>query len=99
MSERKLKHLQTLYPHIKIKILLAYMPKRQSEAADYCDTVFPEEIAASHPKYSIIKRNEWMLNRADAVITYVRGVTGGAAKFKQLAEKKGKRVINIADME
>lgn len=98
----KLKKLQKKYPQIKVKIVLAYMPTSMPgtahEREDFSDTVLPEEIAASHPRYAIIKRNEWMINHADTVITYVQGVTGGAAKCKQYAEKKGKTVINLADL-
>lgn len=36
-----------------------------------------------------------MIEQADYVITYVTHSWGGAAKFKELAEKKGKTVINI----
>ena len=36
-----------------------------------------------------------MLERADFVITYVTHITGGAADFKDLAERKGKTVINL----
>ena len=41
------------------------------------------------------KRNAWMINESDFVVTYVRYSTGGAAHFKELAEKKGKIVINL----
>ena len=40
-------------------------------------------------------RNRWMLERSDIVVTYVRS-PGGAAKFKALAERKGKHVIEVA---
>ena len=38
-----------------------------------------------------------MVDNSDVVVTYVVGCTGGAYKFKAMAERKGKRIINIAD--
>ena len=98
MIYAKLKKLQKKYPQIKVKIVLAHMPGTARERENFSDTVLPEEIAVSHPRYAINKRNEWMISRADTVVTYVQGVTGGAAKYKQYAEKKGKTVINLADL-
>ncbi|MBR1970364.1 MAG: hypothetical protein IKA17_08400 [Clostridia bacterium] len=50
-----------------------------------------------HPKYAIVKRNQWMIEKSDYVIVYVKQSSGNAAKFKELSEKKGKIVINVAD--
>ena len=46
--------------------------------------------------FAIDKRNRLMLDWADVVVTYVCTSIGGAAKFKALAEKKEKRVINLS---
>ena len=40
-----------------------------------------------------------MIDNSDYVIVYVEHKTGGAAKFKEIAERKKKIVINIADCE
>lgn len=37
-----------------------------------------------------------MIERSDYVVTYVKYTVGGAVRFKELAEKKNKTVINIA---
>ena len=60
-------------------------------------TVYPEGLEAVPPRYAIDKRNRWMLQQSDVVVTYVTVPFGGAAKFKLLAEKTGRAVINIAD--
>ncbi len=46
------------------------------------------------PEFRIIIHQR-MLERADFVITYITHITGGAADFKALAERKGKTVINL----
>lgn len=47
------------------------------------------------PNYAISRRNMWMIDNADYVVTYVKYIVGGAARFKELSEKKGKIVINL----
>ncbi len=46
-------------------------------------------------RFGIEYRNKWMIENSDYVVTYVRRSFGGAAKFKALAERKKKNVINI----
>lgn len=92
-----LRQLKPIYPHIDYAVVFAYMPCRKNtvDGADFSDTIFPCELENTPPKYAIYKRNMWMLNRADYVVTYVRCITGGAAQFKGVAEKKGKKIINL----
>jgi hypothetical protein len=37
-----------------------------------------------------------MIEAADIVVTYVKHSWGGAAKYKRLAEKKNRRVIELS---
>lgn len=78
---------------IKLYRVLAYMPKPNDN--DTADTILPEGLESVPPRYAIVKRNEWMLNRCEYVIAYVTHISLGAYKFVQQAEKKGKTVINI----
>lgn len=50
-------------------------------------------------RFAISWRNKWMLEKADYVITYVTHTVGGSAKFKEMAIKKNKRVIEINGMK
>lgn len=78
---------------IKVYRVLAYMPKPNDN--DTADTILPEGLESVPPRYAIVKRNEWMLNRCDYVIAYVTHISSGAYKFVQQAEKKEKAVIYI----
>ena len=93
MARRVLKELCGHYPEIKYSVVLAYLPK--DDCDDYSDTIYPEEIAGVYKRFAIDAVNKWMIDRSDFVITYVEKSWGGAAKFKEMAEKKGKKVINI----
>lgn len=92
-----LDELSKKHPHIRYFIILAYMPKKENcnISLDYEKTIYPEELHKVPLKYAIDKRNRWMLKKADFVITHVKYNFGGAYKFKELAEKCGKTVINI----
>ncbi|MBQ8550843.1 MAG: hypothetical protein IJ426_05825 [Clostridia bacterium] len=94
---RLLKEIQTEYSHIEYRIILAYMPVKKDEWYDYSNTVYPEELASVLRKFAIDRRNNWMIKRADFVVVCVSHNTGGAAKFKKIAERKNKKVINIIE--
>ena len=89
-----LAELRKRYQHIKVYRVLAYMPK--SSDADTADTILPEGIENAHPRYAIVSRNNWMIDRSDYVIAYVTHPTGGAYQAVERAKKKGKTIIAIS---
>lgn len=99
MVRKNLKLLKIDYPHIKYAVVLAYMPNDKAEIryGDLNDTIYPEELDNTPTRYSIAKRNRWMINMSDYVVTYVKYSFGGAAQFKELAEKKGKTILNLSE--
>ena len=85
--------LRHRYSHIKVFRVLAYMPK--SSDADSADTIVPEGIETAYPRYAIVHRNNWMIDRSDYVICYVTHPTGGAYQAVERAKNKGKTIIAI----
>ena len=98
LVRKNLKYLKSIFPNINYYVVLAYMPKESSKlnTNNFSDTIYPDGLELTPPKYAIDKRNRWMLNQSEYVVTYVKTTFGGAYKFKNLAEKKGKIVINLA---
>lgn len=97
-AENILKELKEIYPHINYSVVLAYLPRgNEGEYYDFSNTIYPEGIEKAPFKFAIIKRNEWMINKSDYVLTYVKRIIGGAAQFKEKAEKKKKIIIEISD--
>lgn len=106
MVAKILKMLSKEYSEISYEITLAYFPWNEEREyrlfgedaviEKYSHTLFPEELATVPKRYAIEKRNRLMLQQADTVVTYVKRTHGGAAKFKELALKKGKTVIELA---
>ena len=96
MVRKSLKVLKIKYPYIRYCVVLAYMPyKKLNKNEDYSDSIFPEELSGIYPRYAIVKRNNWMLDRADYVVSYVRYSYGGAWRFTEQAKKKAKIVIEL----
>ncbi len=95
MVRRNLDTLSKLYP-INYSIVLAYMPVAKSEYEDFTNTVIPEGIENVTKRFAISYRNKWMIKQSDIVVTYVTHSFGGAWQFKSIAEKQGKKVIELS---
>ena len=98
LAKRVLDDLSDEYT-ISYNIVLAYRPtnSESEQAFDFSHTIYPEEVAASHPRYAIVKRNKWMIEHSDYVISYITHDFGGAAKAIDLCRKKNKEIINVAN--
>ncbi len=94
MVRKSLEGLKREYPHINYAVVLAYITGDGS-GLGYKDSIYPEGLENVPPKYAIVKRNRWMIDRADYVVVYVKHNFGGAAQFKNIAENKGKIVLNL----
>lgn len=92
-----LKKLKPQYPCISYAVILAYVPTKKEEYPYYdeSETMVPDGVENGPLRFAISRRNKWMIEQADFVITHVIRDWGGAAQFKELAEKKKKVVINI----
>lgn len=92
-----LRQLQKEFFHIRYSVVLAYHPSvnRYSDAVRSEETLFPEEMDKIPLRFAIAKRNEWMISKSDYAVVFVKHPIGGAAKYKELAEKKGLEVINL----
>jgi hypothetical protein len=84
---------------IRYTVVLAYLPKKDSLPYDAEHTVLPEGIETVPPRFSIEYRNKWMIERSDYVVTYVCRSFGGAAKFKKIATRKKKTIIELSGNE
>ncbi len=96
LVRKALKEAKIRHPHIRYSVVLAYLPKAGDTQEEYEDTVYPDGMESVPPRFAISRRNRWMLTNADTVVVYVSTCTGGASKWKDTAEKQGKRVINLA---
>ena len=84
---------------ISYEIVLAYLPQQEDLLCDTDHTLLPEGIETVPPRFAIEYRNKWMIDHSDIVVTYVRRSFGGAAKFKNSAKKKNKKVIELTEIK
>ena len=79
-------------------IVLAYLPaEKEKPRADH--TILPDLSVKNEnipPRFAIHYRNKFMVEAADIVVTYVQHSWGGAAKYKLLAEKKNRQIIELS---
>ena len=94
---RVLCELQQELPQLRYAVVLAYPPGMSNALEDYSDTMLPEGIETVHPRYAISRRNDWMLQRSDYVITYITHSWGGAAQYAKKALRLKKTVIPLCD--
>ena len=97
MVKSQLEKLSEIYP-IEYYIVLSCLPKKKYYyEKEEKNTILPEGIELVPPKFAISWRNKWMLKQSDFVVTYVSRVSAGSWKFKELAEKQRKIVIELSD--
>ena len=97
------KYKQT-HPGISLVFITPYLTEayqkdhlqNQEKRFDYI--LYPE-IENRLPKYAIVYRNKYMVEKADVVIAYVLHDFGGAYATYTYAKRKGKEIFNLAQRQ
>lgn len=76
-------------------VVLAYMPDEHIKEVYGEDTLFPDGLENVPKRFAISKRNDWMISHSDIAVCYAWKITGGAAKFKEKAEKMRLKIIDV----
>ena len=95
MVRRQLEDLSQTYP-ITYSVVLAYLPTEKNKYDNLTNTIYPEGLETVPKRFAISRRNKWMIQQADVVVTYVTHNFGGAAQFKALAERQSKYVVELS---
>ena len=81
-------------------LVLPYSIKDESFFAEFYDEIYYPLNPKIHYKSAITKRNKWMVDNAQLLIDYVEeGRNGGALTTLKYEQKKGTRIINLAEKE
>ena len=85
-------------PHNSSLILVQPFPTKDDEYyKKFYDEVLYPISPKTHPKAAITKRNQWIMDQADLLITYVeKDKKGGAYTAFRYMKKKGASIINLA---
>lgn len=85
-------HFTLVLPYMKAE----YRDNEQSYLDYYDEVEICSESAKTHPKSAIQVRNRSLVDRSDLVVCCIQHKSGGAYKTIRYAEKKGKRIVNLA---
>ena len=85
--------LKSTFPHIRSTLVLAYLDRDYNEDL-YDDTIYPP-LEGGPLRYAISRRNKWMIDASDVVVSCVTHSYGGAATALKYAERKHKRIIQL----
>ena len=88
-----LKRLRRVYPRIQVSVVLANLPTQKREEENMQDKIYPE--IEGHPRFTIDRRNRWMVENADCCLCYITHTWGGAYKYACIAKRSGLKVINL----
>ena len=95
--------LKNYYPFMESYMVFSYIPGKKNEFGkdpyeDFNGTIYPEGLEFVPQKLAIVKRNEWMIDKSDFLIAYVKNSFGGANKTLSYAKKRRKiKIINMAE--
>ena len=85
MCANCVQNLRSDYPFIKSYLILAYIPttknKHNSDFYKKFDEIIYPNLEKIPPKFAIIKRNEWMINKSNFLIAYVQHNWGAPTKL------------------
>ena len=88
-----------LYKNAKLVFITPYLDKWLSVRKDilekYYDEIVYPDIECVPKRFAIIKRNEWIIERADYVFAYVKTHYGGAYRTLLYAHKHKKPYTNL----
>lgn len=90
-----LRDLKKSHSCINYAVVLAYMPgeRKEWDYEDYSDTVYPDDLENTPPKYAITKRNRWMIDKSRYVITYITHPWEARYSLKNLRKRKEKLLL------
>lgn len=86
-----LRELKPKNEQIRLILVLPYL-NNNIITDGYDETIYPP-LESVPKKFAILRRNEWMVQEGDIVVTYVNHGWDGAAKTLQYARRKRKRII------
>ena len=85
---------QKMHPLVSLVFVTPY-PNPKSLEHTY-DLILYPALEARPKRFSILYRNQYMVEKADCIISYVAHSWGGAYTAISYAEKRHKKILNLA---
>ena len=88
--------LKKEYPFIKNHLVIPYLSFSVYEPYYYDEIIYPAELENVFFKKSILLRNKYLVDHADAAICCIEHSWGGAYKTYQYAKRKGLYMVELS---
>ena len=98
------KKYKKTHPNISLVFVTPYITTQYQESylkgiEDMYDCIVYPEIEDKPMKFAIVYRNRYMVEKSDFVIAFVSRKYGGAYSTYKYAMRKGKTVLNLAELQ
>lgn len=93
LAASTVRSLKASHPNIRLILVIPYL-NREYDSIAYDELLYPP-LENVLPRYAISKRNEWMVEEAQIVVSYVTHDWGGASKTLAFAKRKKKEIISV----
>ena len=94
LAHKVMEQVRDNYTDIRIMLVLAYAQDLDKCRYSFNDFYYPSKSELGYKRWSIAKRNEWIVDEADYIIA-CNYYQGRAFNYCQKAKRKGKEVIEI----
>lgn len=98
LSHKMMEQIQCDYPDIKIMLVIAYAQDLERCPYNFDDVYYPQKSELGYKRWSIAKRNEWIIDQTDYIIA-CNQYQGRAYDYCQKAKRKGKEIIEIGEQK
>ncbi len=97
---RCVKKFKQSHPNAKSALITPYLEKWKNtyEKAGFDSIIYPS-LEHVPPRYAISRRNKWMIEQADVVISCVSHQYGGAYAMYLDAKRKAKKTYNLGSLK
>lgn len=85
--------------NIELIVVLAYLNHTNNEYFDNKKTIFPDILTKTPIKYAIRKRNTFMIDNSDYLVTYMNSPFSNTYTNIEEAFKKKKTIINLGEFD
>ncbi len=96
LVQRVLEKVRTVRTQIEYYVVLSSLGERAIGGVQN-NTIFPEELEYSPPRFAICKRNEWLIRNSDFAIIYVRHKFSNSYKWAVKCLKRGIKLCILRD--
>lgn len=96
LSHKMMEQIQCEYPDIKIMLVIAYVKDLERCPYNFDDFYYPMKSEMGHKRWSIAKRNEWIIEQSDFIIA-CNQYQGRAYNYCERAKRNGKVIIELGE--